>query len=306
MKKKIIIFIIIMLLILSCGIGYYMYRQYLEQKKIDEKVSDITKIEQNFYKNEDRNDKLIILKSMISEQKKDYNSDEKVRNKYEKTIKSMQTEFLKEYDKIIQENVIENLNELEDKEIINNHTQILNTLWSTIEAEKDYTFSNRSECDTYTKKISTLIEKYSNRMTALEEKEKAEAKAKKQEEEARKKAEQEKAKSHYENEYFSVDVPSNWSGKWTVSEEDNSLNGIASTAYYFSYNGDNSTLETSSGGATVYVLDMSDTSRPLSHYSRMIPPDCEEVGITSSGYHDVFKMEVAAGFFDHGATITLK
>ena len=52
---------------------------------------------------------------------------------------------------------------------------------------------------------------------------------------------------------------------------------------------------------------MSNTSRPLSEYSRMIPEYTEEVGMTSFGAYDVFEMEVAAGFFhDGGATITLK
>lgn len=108
---------------------------------------------------------------------------------------------------------------------------------------------------------------------------------------------EEKAKTHYENEYFSVDIPADWADEWTVTEQDNSLNGIRSIMYSFS---------TSSGGASVYVLDMSDTSRPLSEYSRMIPSTCEEIGVTSSGYYDVFKTEAGAGFFSSGATISLK
>ena len=50
---------------------------------------------------------------------------------------------------------------------------------------------------------------------------------------------------------------------------------------------------------------MSDTSRPLAHYSRMIPDDCESVGTTSDGY-EVFMTEAADGFFSQGAKITLK
>ena len=110
--------------------------------------------------------------------------------------------------------------------------------------------------------------------------------------------------SSYSNEYFQVVVPRNWDGYWTVTEEDNSMNGIVGKVYNFSYDppGDDN-----GGGGIVYVLDMSDTSRPLSHYSRMIPEYAEEVGMTSFGAYDVFEMEVAAGFFrDGGATITLK
>lgn len=116
---------------------------------------------------------------------------------------------------------------------------------------------------------------------------------------------QETTKVSYSNEYFEVIVPESWEGEWTVTEEDNTMNGIKSTLYRFSHD----PADGEEGGAAdVYVLDMSDTSRPLSHYSRMLPSaGCEEVGLTSFGYNDVFKMEVANGFFyANGATITLK
>lgn len=115
----------------------------------------------------------------------------------------------------------------------------------------------------------------------------------------------ETTKVSYSNEYFEVIVPESWEGEWTVTEEDNTMNGIKSTLYRFSHD----PADGEEGGAAdVYVLDMSDTSIPLSHYSRMLPSaGCEEVGLTSFGYNDVFKMEVANGFFyENGATITLK
>lgn len=116
---------------------------------------------------------------------------------------------------------------------------------------------------------------------------------------------QETTKVSYSNEYFEVIVPESWEGEWTVTEEDNTMNGIKSTLYRFSHD---PTDGEEGGAADVYVLDMSDTSRPLSHYSRMLPSaGCEEVGLTSFGHNDVFKMEVANGFFyENGATITLK
>ena len=116
---------------------------------------------------------------------------------------------------------------------------------------------------------------------------------------------QETTKVSYSNEYFEVIVPESWEGEWTVTEEDNTMNGIKSTLYRFSHD----PADGEEGGAAdVYVLDMSDTSIPLSHYSRMLPSvGCEEVGLTSFGYNDVFKMEVPNGFFyENGATITLK
>ena len=93
---------------------------------------------------------------------------------------------------------------------------------------------------------------------------------------------QETTKVSYSNEYFEVIVPESWEGEWTVTEEDNTMNGIKSTLYRFSHD----PADGEEGGAAdVYVLDMSDTSRPLSHYSRMLPSaGCEEVGLTSFGY----------------------
>lgn len=112
--------------------------------------------------------------------------------------------------------------------------------------------------------------------------------------------------THYENQYFTVDVPAGWSNAWMLRETDNSLNGIISTKYEFSF-GESSESTPAAGGAIVYVIDMSDHSRPLSHYSRMIPENVTSLG-TASGENEVFMTEAGAGFFtrDQGATITLK
>ncbi|MDB8711787.1 hypothetical protein [Mediterraneibacter gnavus] len=317
MKVKVISIIVIIILLLGCGIGYYIYKDKTKQNEIAEQINEISKIEKTFFSSNERNDKLNLLKSILEEKEK-YNSSsesyKEVLNKYDESISSMQSYFITEYDKIIEENTLNDLGAVEDIDTLTKLEENLNTLLTTIESEKEYTLSDDSKYQEYAKKISSLTEGYSKRITDIEEKKKAEEEAqKKAAEEAARQTEEkaqriveEQAKTHYENEYFSVDVPSDWSGMWTVTEEDNSLNGIASTVYTFSYNGDNTTQATSSGGAMVYVLDMSDTSRPLSHYSRMIPSECEEIGFTSSGYYDVFKTEAGAGFFDHGATITLK
>ena len=115
---------------------------------------------------------------------------------------------------------------------------------------------------------------------------------------------EEQVEFSYSNEYFDVQVPESWDGYWNVTEEDNSMNGIMSRVYHFTYNPEG---ENNGGASDVYVIDMSDASRPMGHYNRMIPDYCDFVGVTSFGEFNVFKMEVAAGFFhDGGATITLK
>lgn len=56
-----------------------------------------------------------------------------------------------------------------------------------------------------------------------------------------------------------------------------------------------------------YDSCMNKRSRPLSHYGRMLPDYCEDIGVTSFGSYDVLMTEVANGFFyNGGGKITLK
>ena len=315
MKRKTIIITGILILTLLAITGYFLYPYYVKQKTISEKTAEINTIEKDFKNSTDRASRLELLKSTIQESK-DYTKSKKffseISDQYKTLISSMQNKFVKEYQQIMEENAPLDIGTSDDIDTLANHKDNLNNLLTTIEAEKEYTLSNNSNYQEYIENLSSYIEAYTNRITDIEEKQKAEAEAQKKaeeeakrkaEEEARKKAEEETAKTHYENEYFSVDVPVEWIGAWSVTEEDNSLGKIHSTIYTFSYDPENDY----GGGAMIYVLDMSDTSIPLPTYASMIPSECEEIGVTSFGYYDVFKTEAGAGFFfDGGATITLK
>ena len=296
-SKKIMVIVVCIFLVIGCIIGYFLFQQYQEGKRTTEKISELSKYEKDFESSKEHDQKLEILKSVILEQN-DYNqskqTDNEVTSKYKSLISNMQKDFTTEYDNTIKEYTVDDLDNTKDVDTLSSNSKKLSALLTTIEAEKDYTLSDDSEYQEYTDKISSLKESYSNRINAIEEEQKAE--------EARRKAEEEQAKTHYENDYFSVDVPKEWGENWTVTEEDNSSGSIKSTIYMFSYNPANG----SGGGASVYVLDMSDTSISLPTYATMIPAECEEIGFTSSGYYDVFKTEAGAGFFSAGATITLK
>ncbi|MBS5763622.1 MAG: hypothetical protein KHW68_08960 [Lachnospiraceae bacterium] len=305
MKNKAkIISIISVVLILIIGIaGYFMYQKSEEEKSIKENLNNITKIETSFSKAETHEEKLNILKSCITEMT-DYNKSkehfEQVTDKYKSTISSMQEVFAKEYDSIIEENTLSNLDSLEDVSTITNNKNNLSSLLSTIDAEKDYVFSSNDDFESYQQKITELTESYTNRITALEEaKKKAEEEAKrKAEEEAKRKAEEEKAKTHYENEYFSVDVPKEWIDCWSVQEEKRGTDG---TIYHFSYDPPG---ENNGGGGRIFVVD---ATYGLPQNGLVISEPCDIVGYTSHKFA-VFKgIEAGAGFFfDGGATITLK
>lgn len=300
MKVKIIGVIVVVVILLCGGVGYFFYQENVKQEAIDKKIEEISEVEKKFSASEKREDKIYILKNILvdmDEYSKSKDKYKEISDKYESVVSSMQGEFSKEYDASIKENTVDDIENLEDIKTINTNKDNLNELLSLIESEKKYTFSKESESEQYIQKIDSLIESYSSRIGVLEEAQK------KAEEEAQKKAEEERVKTHYENEYFSVDVPADWAGSWSVEERDGSSGQIKCTIYTFSCYPQNDY----GGGAMVYVLDMSDTSIPLPTYASMVPsePDCG-IGTVSNGYDEVFVTEAGAGFFSHGATITLK
>lgn len=322
MKNKAkIISIISVVLILIIGIaGYFMYQKAEEEKAIKKSLNKITKTETSFSKVETHEEKLNILKSCITEMT-DYNKSKEnfkqVTDKYKSAISSMQEVFTKEYDSIIEENTLSNLDSLDDISAITNNKDNLSSLLSTIEAEKDYVLSSNDDFESYQQKITELTESYTNRITALEEaKKKAEEEAKrkaeeeakrKAEEEARKKAEEEKAKTHYENEYFSIDVPKEWIGNWSVSETENTIqpdNPRVIAAYSTSYHPDGDGY---GGGAIIHVLKLEEGDRlGYGYFSMSQDVDCITPNASTENF--VFIMtQAGAGFFnDGGATITAK
>ena len=314
MKTKTkLISIIVIILIFVVGIGgYFMYQKAEREKTITKELNNISKIEKTFSETEDHAEKLNILKSTIEEMT-DYNKSEnhfeKISDKYASSISNMQKCFIVEYDSSLAENTLSNLDSLEDIDTIMTNKDNLTALLSTIEAEQAYTIALSDDFTNYKQKISSLTESYTSRITALAEaKKKAEEEAKKKaEEEAKKKAEEEKAKTHYENEYFSVDVPKEWIGYWEITETENTMqpnNPRVIASYMASYDpaGDNN-----GGGAIIHVLKLEKGDRlgygyfSMSQYVEFVTPN-------ASAENFVFIMTQAGGgfFFDGGATITAK
>lgn len=302
-QKTALIVVAVIIVLLGCGVGYYIYQDKAKQADINTEISKITELEQTFSTTQERIKKYDILKSMVGKMNQYNHSSrkyEEVSIKYKDTVSNMQTEFKEEYNNTIKENTIDNLDSVEDTGVINVSTENLHILSTTIESEKEYTLSNDEEYKEYTQKISNLTDAYSTQIVAIEEKKKAEEDAKKQTEEARKKAEEEEARTHYENEYFSVDVPQQWINCWSVTEETHSSDG---STYFLSYEGDNTTSETSSGGVMLYVVDV---TYGLPQNGNILNAECELVGYTSNNFGVFMGVEAGAGFFTHGATITLK
>lgn len=323
MKTKVVVSIALIIVLISGIAGCVIYQKQKEQTKLEQQrreaekkeeeekavekeIGKVAQKEKTFAKTEVHEEKLNLLKATLTEME-EYNASEKhskkVSEEYESVVSFMREDFQKEYDSRIAQDTLSDLASQEDISMITGSKDKLTALLATIETEKEYVFASADEFETYKQKITGLTETYTSRIAEIEEAKK------KAEEEAQRKAEEEaKARTHYENEYFSVDVPKEWDGYWSVTEEDNSVSGIYGTIfsriYHFRHN---PPIENYAGVADVYVLDMRNTDIPLHVYRNMIPsiPNTS-IGQTSTGI-DVFDIEVSAGFFfDGGATITLK
>ncbi len=116
------------------------------------------------------------------------------------------------------------------------------------------------------------------------------------------------ADTHYENEYFSIDVPQEWVGYWEIEPTENTYqkdNPRVIAAYMVSHDPEE---ENSGGGAIIHVLKMEPGDRlGYGFFGSDIPQDAEFVEGSSDGIY-IFIMTQAGGgfFFDGGATITGK
>ncbi|WP_270486514.1 hypothetical protein [Holdemanella biformis] len=291
-KRKLITCILIVIITLATIGGIYIYKSNVNEKEIKQLTARITSVYDDFEKTENRNDKLKELKSLnqeFDEYKKTDKSVKEVVICYEDNLTKMKKYFTDEYNKIIGENTLENSDKEEDKNKITVAKNNLVSLLETIKKETGIVCSKK-ESETYVNRLSEEISSYTERLKKIEEKEKAAIEQKEKEE---------KAKAHYENEFFSVDVPSDWIGSWSVTEEDHSPDGFK---YIFSYKGDNNIMAPSGGGAEIYVVD---ATYGLPQNGKLISSECTIVGYTSNNFA-VFMTEAGAGFFSHGATINLK
>lgn len=321
MKIKIFSLVAVILFLIAGISGYFIYQKIEKEKNIANEINKISEFETTFSKTTDHEEKINILKDMIK-QKNNYEKSEdsfvEVFNAYQSAISTMQDSFAEEYNSIINENTLNNLNLQNDIDIINTSSTNLTSLLSVLKDEKDYTLSSEEEYEIYNQKITELIESYSSRIAIIEnEKKKAEEEAKrkaeeeakrKAEEEAKRKTEEEQSKTHYENDYFSIDVPADWADRWHIEPTENTLqkdNPRVIAAYSVSC--EPRTEYGDGGGAIIHVLKVEQGDKLGYGYFAM-PNDA--VHVLSSDYSNgtyVFIMAQAGSFFfDGGATITAK
>ena len=258
-NKTIISIIFIIVALVICFFGYTLYQKKQVETLSSEKLTALHELTKKFNDENDRNKRLELLKDTLDEQSKynlSSNKDSKVQDEFKNSINTMRTYFHNDYDNTLKKYTFSDISSTSDNNRINDSKSKLNELTKTIEKEKDYTFETEKEAQEKQTEIEKLVKKYEERITELGKKEK--------ELEKRKEASsvnigEESVKmtsTHYENEYFIVDVPEKWSGKWWISKIVDIKNfGTPSQpaiAYAFSREGDNPMF--GAGGQTVYVF----------------------------------------------------
>lgn len=306
-KKKTIIAILSALAVLALTITVFFYvKQQKHEQAINEKITAISDTSSGFQSAE-RSNKLTLLQELqkeLKEYKESENPDEKVIAKYEAEIASMKAYFAEEYNKAVADNTVADVDSITDAETVNKKATALKELKTKLSSEKEIFFDN-DEATTLDKIIDDTLSAYAKRANKIEadriaaEKKAAEEKKKAEEKAAAEKAEAEKkAKLHYENEYFTIDIPESWlqQGRtWQITPRPGKYNGVIE---YSLSQSDGSPY--SSGGVTIYVFTEGVIPRG------MIVPETKEIGTTSSGALVLKGVEASAGFLSSGAKITLK
>ena len=301
-KKKTIIAILSAIAVLAVAIaGFFYVKQQRYEQSINEKITAISDTSSGF-QNAERSTKLTLLQELqkeLKEYKESENPDEKVTSKYESEIASMKAYFVEEYNKTFADNTVTDIDSITDAETVNKKATALKELKTKLSSEKEIFFDN-DEATTLEKKIDDTLSAYAKRAEKIEadriaaEKKAAEEKKKAEEKAAAEKAEAEKkAKLHYENEYFTIDIPESWlqQGRtWQINPYPDKYKGVIR---YSLSQSNGSPYGTGGGGIYVFTEGVIPRGMTL--------PETTEIGKTSSGALVVReKYEVSSGFFDSG------
>ena len=226
-NKTIISIVTVVIAVVICFFGYNFYQKKQAEVVSAEKLTSIHETIKKFNDGNDRSERLNLLKDTLDEQSK-YNlnsyKDSKVQDEYKNSITTMRTYFQNDYDNTLKTNTLSEINTVSDEKVITDNKTKLDELTKTIEKEKDYTFETDQKAREKKSEIEKLIKKYEERIGELKAKSN-DNKAKK--ENSSKNSDEKSGKAnttHYENEYFSVDVPQKWTGIWSFTETSDTSN----------------------------------------------------------------------------------
>ena len=258
-NKTIVSIVSVVIAVVICFFGYNFYQKKQAEVVSAEKLTAIHEVIKKFNNRNDRNERLNLLKDTLDGQSK-YNlnsyKDSKVQDEYKNSITTMRTYFQNDYDNTLKTNTLSEINTVSDEKVITDNKTKLDELTKTIEKEKDYTFETDQKAQEKKSEIEKLVKKYEERITEL--KKKSKDSESKRENSANKSGEKsgKTNTTHYENEYFSVDVPKKWDKIWSLSMDVDSSNlGTPSQpAIIYSFKHDPEGNVPFGGAQTIYVF----------------------------------------------------
>ena len=245
-NKTIISIISVIIAVVICFFGYNSYQRKQAEIVSSEKLTALH-----------RNERLNILKETLDEQSQ-YNlnshKNSKVQDEFKNGINTMRTYFHNDYDNTIKTYTLSDITTVSDEKKINDNKSKLNELTKTIETEKDYTFESEQQAQEKQTEVEKLVKKYDERINELKKKEN-DKKQEKSSSKSEAKAEQ-TASTHYENDYFSVDVPDKWAGIWSFTEitDTSNLGTPSQPAKIYSFKHDPEGNVPFGGAQAIYVF----------------------------------------------------
>ena len=250
-NKTIISIVSVAIAVVICFFGYNFYQKKQAEVVSAEKLTAIHEVIKKFNDGNDRNERLNLLKDTLDEQSK-YNlnsyKDSKVQAEYKNSIKIMRTYFHNDYDNTIKANTISEINTVSDEKKITDNITKLEGLTKTIDKEKDFTFETEQQSQEKKSEIEKLVKKYEDRISEIKKKENSSNKTEEQSGKTN--------ATHYENEYFSVDVPQKWAGIWSFTEhgDSNNLGTPSQPAKIYSFKHDPEGNVPFGGAQAIYVF----------------------------------------------------
>lgn len=196
-RKKLFVGIVgIIILIIAAVIAFYFWKEYEKQQQIEIHTEKILDMHEKFSDAEKRDEKKEILNNLLIEFEAYQGTDkiiEQINREYENEIASMKQYFIDEYDKIISENVLDQVEKIGDKDVISTVKENLEAILQTIQEEKGFVCIDK-EVTSYSELINERISKYDARIEEIKKKEIEEAKARTEEERRKKKKSERKRK----------------------------------------------------------------------------------------------------------------
>ena len=253
-NKTIISIVSVIIAVVICFIGYNSYQRKQAEVVLSEKVAALHELTKKFNDKNDRNERLNILKETLDEQSQynlNSNKEPKVQDEFKNSINTMRTYFHNDYDNTIKTYTLSDITTVSDEKKINDNKSKLNELTKTIETEKDYTFESEQQAQEKQTEVEKLVKKYDERINELKKKENDKKSSSKSEAKA-----EQTASTHYENDYFSVDVPDKWAGIWSFTEitDTSNLGTPSQPAKIYSFKHDPEGNVPFGGAQAIYVF----------------------------------------------------